>query len=94
MSNIIKETALGVVQSSGERERTHIVRVEWSDGEVRYEARGLNGSMSRRDDLNLLLGQIARHVNYGWYGKRYKITGEIEPALKKLIKTMEDKKYE
>lgn len=94
MSSIIKETVLGVIQSSGGREHAYIMKVEWNDGAVRYETRGLNGSMSRRDDLNLLLGQIARHVNYGWYGKRYKITGEIEPALKKMIKMVEDKKYE
>lgn len=91
MSSIIKETVLGVVQSGGGRERTRIMKVEWDDGEMRYEARGCNGYMSRRNDLSSLLGQIARHVSCGWYGKRYKIIGEIEPALKKLIETMENK---
>lgn len=92
MSSIIKETALGTIQSSGGRERAHIVRVEWSDGAVRYEARERNGCMSRRNDLSSLLGQIARHVGYGWYGKQYKIIGEIEPALKKLIEMAEAKR--
>ena len=91
MSSIIKETVLGVVQSSGGRERTRIMKVEWDDGAVQYETRDLSGCMSRRNDLSLLLGQIARHVSCGWYGKRYKIIGEIEPALKKLIETMENK---
>lgn len=94
MSSIIKETVLGVIQSSGGREHAYIMKVEWNDGAVRYETRGLSGCMSRRNDLSSLLGQIARHVSYGWYGKRYKIAGKIESALKKMIKMMEDKKHE
>ena len=94
MSSIIKETVLGVIQSSGGREHAYIMKVERDDGTVQYETRDLSGCMSRRDDLSSLLGQIARRVNYGWYGKRYKIAGEIESALKKMIKMVEDKKYE
>ena len=92
MSSIIKETVLGMIQSSGGRERAHIVSVEWDDGTVQYETRDLSGCMSRRNDLSLLLGQIARHVSCGWHGKRYKIIGEIEPALKKMSEMAEAKR--